>query len=265
MSDPVSVGARTSTSLHNNIFRREAVVISSDFVWDKGNAFYADPLLGDIDFTLPLAADWPNEEIYVKRTTNGFNIVKLLTSGSDSFEGKAGFDYFTLAFASEYVKIKSDGVSAWFIIERRTNAGAAISLSAQQNFNVTATPQKLTTFDTVNISTRTRCEANLADSSLDVVQLQSLLDGDVFDLRFSVSIEYANNQNLRAQLYLDGEPMPSHRASGQGQGNADDISFSVALPEMVTCVCKVELYLWGDIVSTAIIKSAMITAERISG
>ena len=239
-------------------------IVESSEDWDEANLIYLDTDGGDVEIQLPPAANYPDEEIYFKRITNSTNIANLIPFAGDTFEGESVFDEFPLAFKNDLVKIKSDGVNTWRILERRTFCGASLTLIPPGAVDVTTTPTKLEAYNSVMGTTRLRCEGNLANSSIDILSTQ-IDPGDFYDIRFSASLQYQVNQNVHLQVYCDGTPLPTLSASTSGEGPSDNCNLSLSQMVHITAPCVLTLMIWGDVINAAVISGLMFDAKRIGG
>ena len=250
----INVDVGSVAKMYNDIYRRPFQEITADHVWTDGNTFEIDNAQ-DVTFTLPLAADWPREEIYINRTGLDLFIATVRPSGSDTV---GTLDYFTMAKRGEYVRLRSDGVDNWRIIDRRTQAIASIGQTVPVVFAATPTPAVLNVFDKLQVTTRSRCEA-LANS-IEIVQIDV---DDKYRINFSGSFAYNNNQVLTLQMYVDGVAVPETKSCTEGNNGCSHVSWSgvVDVPDPSILDLRVSVAIAGN----ATITGLSFTAERLGG
>ena len=241
-------------------YQSPTVTISGNSPWAGANVIYIDTSIDAVTIDLPPAAELPDEEIFFK-VIAGSNVA-IIDAGGNTFNTESIFTKFVMSLKNDYVKIKSDGVGSWYIIDRGTECGAAIALSAPTSFGVTTMPQVLTVFDTVLVSTALRCEAN--GNVLDILSIEKDA-GDFYDVRFSGSFQYSNNSNLNLQVYCDGVAVPTLAASTQGQGPNNNASFGMSQMLLLSSACTLDLRIWGDTATQSIIEGLSFDAQRIGG
>lgn len=244
--------------------RTDAKTITDSQPWAGSSFVYVDTQVADIVFTLPPASEYPGESIYIKRISGGINIAQLVASGTDTFDSETNFNDFTMAFKGEYVGIKSDGVGTWYITSRRTFCSAGISLAGSSSFAVTPTPTTLNVFNFSISSTRNRCESDLLDNTINILEIQRYT-GDQYNIRFSGVFEYSNNTNLHLGLYCDGDPVPSLETSSQGNGPGDSCTLSLNQTLLLNTPAILELRIWGSASQIAPISSLIFEVNRIGG
>jgi hypothetical protein len=86
---------------------------SKTLVYGVDDTTLADPTAAPIILTLPDAASNIGQEFFVKRITNGGNLVTLLPVGSDTIDTEANY---LLDNIEKYVRVISDGTAIWRVI-----------------------------------------------------------------------------------------------------------------------------------------------------
>lgn len=104
----------------DNIYRRIATEITSSQLLDLdtlGNHYFVTIGGSDIVLDLPPAANFPDEEIYLRRRNNGSKLVTIIPDGTDNFDDDVSLTVITLATKGQYVKLKSNGVDSWEVLD----------------------------------------------------------------------------------------------------------------------------------------------------
>jgi hypothetical protein len=223
-------------------------------VWTIGNTFEIDNT-SDITFTLPLAADWPREDIYLNRTGSNAFIATILPSGSDTV---GTLDYIVLAKRGENVRLRSDGVSNWRLIARETQAIASIGQTSSAVYAVTTSPTVLDVFNKIQVSTRQRCAA-LADS-IDIIQIDI---NDQYRVNFNGTFTYQVNQDLTLQLYAGGVAIPEAIVCDEGNNSCSVLSWGGVIT--ISNPVVLDLRITGAVAVNTTIMGASFTVERLGG
>ena len=250
----INVDIGSVADMYNNIYRRPFQEITANHVWTDGNTFEIDNT-SDVTFTLPLAADWPREEIYINRTGLDLFIATILPSGSDTV---GTVDYFTLAKRGEYVRLRSDGVDNWRIIDRKTLAVASIGQTAPTVYAVSTGFTVLNVFDKLQVTTRNRCIA--LPNALEILQIDV---DDKYRVNFTGSFDYTNNQVLTLQMYIDGVPLPEAIACTEGNNGCANISWTGIVSIPAPSVLDVRIK--GAQAGNTTVSGLSFTTERLGG
>ena len=254
MVDTVTVDVSTVASIYNDVYRRPFEELTANHVWTDGNTFEIDNT-SDVTFTLPLAADFPREDIYINRTGSNAFLATILPSGSDTV---GTVSYFVLAKRGENVRLRSDGVSNWRLITRQTQAIASIGQTSPTVYAVTTSPTVLDVFNKTQVSTRQRIEA-LADS-IEIIQIDI---NDQYRINFTGTFTYQVNQNLTIQLYAGGVAVPEAIACAEGNNSCAVLSWAgiITLSNPVI----LDLRVTGNVAANTTIVGMSFIAERLGG
>lgn len=102
----------------------EPAAVNSNITMSPDTCYIADSSGGNLQLTVPAAADNKGSLIYVKKTTED-NVVTLVTNTSETFDGDS---LFWLHEKDEFVAIISDGTE-WWVVGRYVREKVAVTIT----------------------------------------------------------------------------------------------------------------------------------------
>lgn len=191
-------------------------VASKTLVPGVDQMIQGDPTLADITFTLPDAVSNPGVMFFIKRITNGGNVVNLNAAGSDDIESKvAGY---ILALPDEFICLYSDGTVHWRVAARDILSISTITATAV-SFGATTSFVKFDGWDDVPFDTPDKLVGSLTNNRIDILEFQGPIQ-DGYTVNATFGCEFTNNNIVTAQFFangaLIGQPIPIN-ALGTGK------------------------------------------------
>ena len=169
-----------------------------------------DTTLNNIVATLPAILSDPvdnGRRFTFFRQTSGLNQVTLTPQAPSTIRGEE--TDIVLGLKSDSLTLLAVGGN-WFPIDRNTFAIAALDqlTPGEDQLIPIGTPAVVTAFDTNLFSTNGILISDFTTNSISVIHNESLINGgDGFKIAFRIECDYANNQELVAQIYVNGSPV----------------------------------------------------------
>ncbi len=169
-----------------------------------------DTTANDIVATLPAivagSADDGRHFIFF-RQTSGLNKVNLTPQAPSTIRGEA--TDIVLGLRSDSIKLLAVGGN-WFPLNRDTFAIAVLDqlTPGETQLIPIVTPAVVTAFDTDLFETDGILDSDFTSNNITVIHNESLTaGGDGFKIGFRIECAYANNAELFAQIFVNGNPV----------------------------------------------------------
>lgn len=166
-----------------------------------------DTTLNSIVATLPAIISDPvdnGRRFTFFRQTSALNQVTLTPQAPSTFRGET--TDIILGLKSDSLTLLAVGGN-WFPIDRNTFAIAVIEQLTPGEVQLipNVVPAVVTAFDTDLFETNGILDADFTSNNITVIHNETLSSGgDGFKIGFRIECDYANNQELLAQIYVDG-------------------------------------------------------------
>jgi len=255
-SNAADVASRVGTLEAADTYRQSLTVLTANGI-ASGAVNFADPSLASIEATLPPAGDIPNQYVTIKRIANSDHFVEILSG--QMIDGWMGSRM--LGNVNETYTFYSDG-SNYYVVNRATNAFAAIQTTSPQLFALSySTMKKLTTWNFNTVGTSGVLVDDSGNNRIDVIH-QSGQPADGYKAKANITVEVLKDTIVSMQVRLNGVAV-GEEFSVNGQGAGKPVSLAVAAIFGVTTVGSIEIWARGDANRTLTINSGSFVVEAV--
>jgi len=233
-------------------------VASKTLVPGVDQRIQADPTGGDIDFVLPDAVSSEGITFWMKRITNGGNVVSLDAAGSDSIEDKVSG--YKLSLVDEYIGVYSDGTPMWKIFSRDILSISTITATAA-SFVATTSFVKFDGWDGTVFDTPEKLVASTSNNRIDILEFQGPVQ-DGYTINVTFNFEFTNNNVVTLQFFANGA-LISLPVSVNALGTGKPLSITLLDNVGITALTALELHIKVENAGTITSINARMQIQRL--